>query len=179
MKYTIPSPLIIIPFHFLSSTFYLTSFCSSSAASIRSIVSSNKWLTAKLSGVCPLLFAIFFHALMLDFFMLPFFQTAYSVLAKSLSSRTFYLSCDQKLQLRLLLISNIFAILSGNYGKSALFFAITRNRDEIVVEFLKRGAKVKIVNNKGQTPLSLAVSHLLEETILLIEAAEEEQKEVR
>ena len=67
----------------------------------------------------------------------------------------------------------------GNYGKSALFFAITRNRDEIVIEFLKRGAKVKIVNNKGQTPLSLAVSHLLEETILLIEAAEEEQKEVR
>ena len=116
---------------------------------------------------------------MLVFFMFPFFQTAYSVLAKSLSSRTFYLSCDQKLQLRLLLIIDIFAILSGNYGKSALFFAITRNRDEIVVEFLKRGAKVKIVNNKGQTPLSLAVSHLLEETILLIEAAEEEQKEVR
>ena len=48
-----------------------------------------------------------------------------------------------------------------------------------MIEFLKRGAKVKIVNNKGQTPLSLAVSHLLEETILLIEAAEEEQKEVR
>lgn len=38
---------------------------------------------------------------------------------------------------------------------------------------------MKIVNNKGQTPLSLAVSHLREETILLIEAAEEAQKEVR
>jgi ankyrin repeat protein len=47
-----------------------------------------------------------------------------------------------------------------------------------VVEFLRRGAKVKIVNNKGQTPLSLAVSHLREETIQLIEAAEEAQKDV-
>ena len=37
---------------------------------------------------------------------------------------------------------------------------------------------MKIVNNKGQTPLSLAVSHLREETIQLIEAAEEAQKEV-
>ena len=69
-------------------------------------------------------------------------------------------------------------LISGNYGKSALFFSITRNRDEIVIEFLKRGAKVKIVNNKGQTPLSLAVSHLKEETIKLIEEAEEAQKEV-
>ena len=116
-------------------------------------------------------YAGFFHA--------PFFPDGLFSLAKSLSSHTLYLSYDQILQFRLLLIMNISAILSGNYGKSALFFAITRNRDEIVVEFLKRGAKVKIVNNKGQTPLSLAVSHLLEETILLIEAAEEEQKEVR
>ena len=45
-------------------------------------------------------------------------------------------------------------------------------------EFLKRGAKVKIVNNKGQTPLSLAAGHLLEETVQLIEAAEEAQKDV-
>ena len=38
---------------------------------------------------------------------------------------------------------------------------------------------MKIVNNKGQTPLSLAVSHLKEETIMLIEEAEKAQKEVR
>ena len=34
------------------------------------------------------------------------------------------------------------------------------------------------MNNKGQTPLSLAAGHLLEETVLLIEAAEEAQKDV-
>jgi ankyrin repeat protein len=64
----------------------------------------------------------------------------------------------------------------GNYGKSAIFYAITRNRDEMVVELLAQGARVKIVNNKGQTPLSLAVSHLREETILMIERQEEIQK---
>ena len=95
------------------------------------------------------------------------------------TTSTYYHTIDQILKLKLIVIVYDFALLSGNYGKSALFFAITRNRDDIVVEFLKRGAKVKIVNNKGQTPLSLAVSHLLEETILLIEAAEEQQKEVR
>jgi ankyrin repeat protein len=64
----------------------------------------------------------------------------------------------------------------GNYGKSAIFYAITRSRDDMVVELLQRGAKVKIVNNKGQTPLSLAVSHLEEETILSIETAEKNQE---
>lgn len=63
----------------------------------------------------------------------------------------------------------------GNYGKSAIFYAITRSRDDMVLELLRQGAKVKIVNNKGQTPLSLAVSHLEEETILLIEKAENVQ----
>ena len=66
----------------------------------------------------------------------------------------------------------------GNYGKSPIFFSITRNRDDVVREFLRRGAKVKIVNNKGQTPLSLAAGHLTEETVQLIEAAEEAQKDV-
>ena len=45
-------------------------------------------------------------------------------------------------------------------------------------EFLRRGAKVKIVNNKGQTPLSLAAGHLTEETVQLIEKAEADQKDV-
>lgn len=48
----------------------------------------------------------------------------------------------------------------------------------MVREFLKRGAKVKIVNNKGQTPLSLAAGHLTEETVQLIEKAEADQKDV-
>jgi hypothetical protein len=64
----------------------------------------------------------------------------------------------------------------GNYGKSAIFYAITRSRDDMVAELLQRGAKVKIVNNKGQTPLSLAVSHLEEQNIVLIETAEKNQE---
>ena len=52
----------------------------------------------------------------------------------------------------------------GNYGKSAIFYAITRCRDEVVTILLERGASVSIVNNKGQTPRSLAVSHLQELT---------------
>ena len=54
----------------------------------------------------------------------------------------------------------------GNYGKFAIFYAITRCRDDVVQALLLLQASVRIVNNKGQTPLSLALSHLQEETIL-------------
>ena len=55
---------------------------------------------------------------------------------------------------------NKFSTSPGNYGKTAIFYAITRSRDELVLELLRHGAHVKIVNNKGQTPVSLAASHL-------------------
>lgn len=63
----------------------------------------------------------------------------------------------------------------GNYGKTALFYAITQCRDSMVLELLRHQALVIIVNNKGQTPRSLGVSHLKEETLAAIEAAEKQQ----
>eukprot|EP01032_Pedospumella_encystans_P022981 gene22981-26027_t len=67
---------------------------------------------------------------------------------------------------------NAFSIGSGNYGKTAIFYAITQCRDDVVNELLKQSASVKIVNNKGQTPRSLGPSHLAEDTICLIEQHE-------
>jgi hypothetical protein len=34
------------------------------------------------------------------------------------------------------------------YGKSAIFFAITQCRDDVVLELLARGASCRIINNK-------------------------------
>lgn len=64
---------------------------------------------------------------------------------------------------------------SGNYGKTALFYAITQCRDDVVLSLLQMGSLVTIVNNKGQTPRSLAASHLKATTIQAIEDAEAEQ----
>jgi hypothetical protein len=63
----------------------------------------------------------------------------------------------------------------GNYGKTAIFYAITQCRDDVVKLLLEHGANVRIVNNKGQTPRSLSVSHVSEDTVRLIEAAEAAQ----
>ncbi len=62
----------------------------------------------------------------------------------------------------------------GNYGKSPIFYAITRCRDNVVNLLLDRGANVSIVNNKGQSPRSLAVSHLPESTQTKIMLQEEQ-----
>ena len=61
----------------------------------------------------------------------------------------------------------------GNYGKSPIFYAITRCRDNVVNLLLERGANISIVNNKGQSPRSLGVSHLPESTQLKIMQQEE------
>ena len=42
----------------------------------------------------------------------------------------------------------------GNMGKTAIFYAITRCRDDMVLFLLSRGASTCFVNNKGQTPYS-------------------------
>ena len=60
-----------------------------------------------------------------------------------------------------------------SYGKTPLFFAITRSRDEVVKLSLERGASARIVNNKGQTPLSLGFSHLQDETLQMLRTHEE------
>jgi Ankyrin repeats (3 copies)/3'-5' exonuclease len=70
------------------------------------------------------------------------------------------------------------AIATGqySYGKTPIFFAATRSRDDVVLFLLNRGAHVKIVNNKGQSVLSIASSHLLPETVQRIVQAEMEQE---
>jgi hypothetical protein len=60
-----------------------------------------------------------------------------------------------------------------SYGKTPIFFALTQNRDDVVRLLLNRGAFVKIINNKGQSALSLATpSHVSAETTALIQQAE-------
>ena len=46
-----------------------------------------------------------------------------------------------------------------SYGKTAIFFALTQSRPEITKYLLRKGAKVTIVNNKGQSVLSMAATH--------------------
>lgn len=67
---------------------------------------------------------------------------------------------------------------TGNYGKTAIFYSITQCRDDVVLLLIDRGALVKVVNSKGQTPRSLGPSHLREETIARIEQAEVEQAQL-
>ena len=75
---------------------------------------------------------------------------------------------------------NINAIATGtySYGKSPIFFACTRSREEIVHYLLDRGAHVRIVNNKGQSVLSIAASHLSQETIERIQQTEVQQAHI-
>jgi len=63
-----------------------------------------------------------------------------------------------------------------NYGKTAIFYASTQSREDVVNFLLRRGAKVTIVNNKGQSVLSLCATHEMAPAILeYIESLEEEQ----
>jgi len=70
------------------------------------------------------------------------------------------------------------AIATGrySYGKTPIFFAATRCRDDVVLSLLRRGANVKIVNNKGQSVLSIASSHLRDETVAAVRRVELEQR---
>ena len=63
-----------------------------------------------------------------------------------------------------------------SYGKSAIFFAATRSRNEVIDLLLDQGAWVKIVNNKGQSILSIASSHLEPQIISKIQEKEQEQQ---
>ena len=60
-----------------------------------------------------------------------------------------------------------------SYGKTPLFFAVTRCRDETVLRLLEAGAATKIVNNKGQSVRTLALSHVSDATYAAVVAAEE------
>jgi len=59
---------------------------------------------------------------------------------------------------------NIISLGEGNYGKTPIFYAITQDRDDVVNLLLDLGANLLIVNNKGQTPCSMSVTHLRPET---------------
>ena len=62
-----------------------------------------------------------------------------------------------------------------SYGKTPLFYATTRCRNEVVQLLLARGAKTRVLNNKGQSVLSLAASHLKPEVIDALVLAEREE----
>ena len=59
-----------------------------------------------------------------------------------------------------------------SYGKTPIFFALTQSRPEVVTYLLDCGCNVKIVNNKGQTPLSIASSHLSNDIVQRIQELE-------
>ena len=59
-----------------------------------------------------------------------------------------------------------------NYGKTPVFFALTRCRDDAATLLLARGARARVVNNKGQSVLSLAASHCARATVDAVLAAE-------
>ncbi len=52
-----------------------------------------------------------------------------------------------------------------SYGKTPIFFAATKCRNDVVLYLLEQGACVTIVNNKGQSVRSIASSHLLPHVI--------------
>lgn len=58
------------------------------------------------------------------------------------------------------------------FGKTPIFYATTRCRDAVVELLLQRGARIRILNNKGQSVLSLAATHLDASTCQRVEAAE-------
>lgn len=84
--------------------------------------------------------------------------------------------CIENVQFLLEKGCNVNVISTGkySYGKTPIFFAATRCRNNVVQYLLKNtSARVKIVNNKGQSVLSIASSHLSQTTIDMIQRAEE------
>ena len=63
----------------------------------------------------------------------------------------------------------------GCYGKTPIFYAITQCRDDMVLHLLALGANLLVVNNKGQSPTSLAVNKLKPETCQFMYQIEEAQ----
>lgn len=63
----------------------------------------------------------------------------------------------------------------GNYGKTPIFYALTQCREDVVRYLLEEGANLLFVNNKGQTPCSIAVSHLKEGACNLLFETEKQQ----
>lgn len=62
---------------------------------------------------------------------------------------------------------NVIATRAYNYGKSPIFFAATRGREDVMNLLLDHGANILIVNNKGQSVYSIAMSHFDQDGPLL------------
>ena len=73
---------------------------------------------------------------------------------------------------------NVVATGEFSYGKTPIFFATTQSRNDVVTYLLDNGAAVKLVNNKGQSVLSIASSHLDPEVVGRIQDAERQQATV-
>lgn len=72
-------------------------------------------------------------------------------------------------------IVNMISRGGGNYGKTPIFFALTQCREDVVRYLVSQGANLLIVNNKGQTPCSIAVSHLKEDACSFLFEVEAQQ----
>ena len=94
---------------------------------------------------------------------------------KSVLHHAAWIGALENLQCLLDLGCDVNTIATGQYtyGKTPIFFAATKSRDDAVQLLLRYGANPCIVNNKGQSPLSIASSHLSQETIAAIQQAEE------
>ena len=64
---------------------------------------------------------------------------------------------------------------SGNYGKTPIFYALTQCREDAVLLLIANGADLLFVNNKGQSPCSIAVSHLKPEVCQIMYDVEASQ----
>ena len=70
---------------------------------------------------------------------------------------------------------NTVSLGSGNYGKSPIFYALTQCREDVVLLLLAHGADLLILNNKGQSPCSIAASHLKPEICQIMHDVEASQ----
>jgi len=70
---------------------------------------------------------------------------------------------------------NSVSVGSGNYGKSPIFYSLTQCREDAVLLLVANGADLLIVNNKGQTPCSIAASHLKPEVCQILHDVEASQ----
>ena len=68
--------------------------------------------------------------------------------------------------------ANAVATGAHNYGKTPVFFALARCRHDAATLLLARGARARVLNNKGQSVLSLAASHCARATVDAVVAAE-------
>lgn len=93
---------------------------------------------------------------------------------KTLLHHAAWRGCAESVRLLVAAGMNVNAVATGPHcaGKTPIFFALTRGQDRNVCALLELGASVRIVNNKGQTPLSLAATHVQQATVNLIASRE-------